>query len=139
MSRTKDLNITEPRNMCNIVNVNSCVTKAHRNGLSSSHHRTTFFKFCWWNGGGRIKYRLMHNPRLRKLLEKKPDLFVYSESETPPPLVWVLMRMIASYTNQNWVLIIITDVAWQFFTYQNIAFYSKKSMPPEIMTSFGCA
>ena len=48
-------------------------------------HRTTFFKFCWWNGGGKIKFRLKHNLQLRKFLERKPDLFAYGEAETPSP------------------------------------------------------
>ena len=58
--------------------------KLHCSRLPSSPPRTTFFNFCFWNGGGgKIKFRLKTNPELRKLLKKKPDLFVYGESETP--------------------------------------------------------
>ena len=52
---------------------------------ASYPRRTTFFKFCWWNGGGRIRFRLKFNPLLRNFLSRKPDLFVYGESETPSP------------------------------------------------------
>ena len=85
-SRTKDSNIKEPRDMYNFNNVNSSLTYAHSNGLSSPPRRTTFFKFCWWNGGGKIKCRLKNNPELRKFLKIKPELFAYGESETPSPL-----------------------------------------------------
>ena len=47
---------------------------------------TTFFRFTWWNGGGKIRARLKTNPELRKLLNSKPDIFIYGESETPSPL-----------------------------------------------------
>ena len=46
-------------------------------------NKSTFFKICWWNGGGNIKLRLNSNPELRKFLSLKPDLFVYGESCTP--------------------------------------------------------
>ena len=45
-------------------------------------NKTFFFKFCWWNGGGKVKLRLASNPELRKFLAKKPDIFTYGESET---------------------------------------------------------
>ena len=48
----------------------------------SSTNKTTFFKLCWWNGGGKAKLRISSNPQLRKFLEKKPDIFAYGESET---------------------------------------------------------
>ena len=47
--------------------------------------KSTFFKICWWNGGGNIKLRLKTNPELRKFLALKPDIFVYGESCTPSP------------------------------------------------------
>ena len=53
---------------------------------ASYPRRATFFKFCWWNGGGRIRFRLKFNPLLRNFLSRKPDLFVYGESETPSPV-----------------------------------------------------
>ena len=55
-------------------------------GKPSGPDKTTFFKFCWWNGGGKIKLRLNTNPVLRKFLAQKPDIFVYGEAGTPPPL-----------------------------------------------------
>ena len=58
----------------------------HSNGLSSPPQRTTFFKFCWWNGGGKIQFRLKSNPELRNFLKIEPDIFAYGESETPSPL-----------------------------------------------------
>ena len=58
----------------------------HRNSLTSSPRRTKLFKFCWWNGGGKIIFRLRSNPELRNFLKNKPDLFVYGESETPSPV-----------------------------------------------------
>ena len=50
---------------------------------SASTSKTTFFKFCWWNGGGKIKLRLNTNPELRKFLSRKPDIFGYGETGTP--------------------------------------------------------
>ena len=38
------------------------------------------FKVCYWNGGGGLLKRLKVNPALRKLLDKRPDIFVYGES-----------------------------------------------------------
>ena len=72
--------------MCNYTNVNSSLNNVHSNSLSSPPRRTTFFKFCWWNGGGKIKFRLKPNPELRNFLKIKPDIFAYGESETPSPL-----------------------------------------------------
>ena len=34
---------------------------------------------CRWNGSGGLLKRLKVNPALRKLLEEKPDIFVYGE------------------------------------------------------------
>ena len=48
--------------------------------------KSTFFKICWWNGGGNIKQRLNTNPELRKFLSKKPDIFVYGETCSPSSL-----------------------------------------------------
>ena len=55
-------------------------------GNPSGPDKTTFFKFCWWNGGGKIKLRLNTNPVLRKFLAQKPDIFVYGEAGTPSSL-----------------------------------------------------
>ena len=44
-----------------------------------------FFKFCWWNGGGKVKFRISKNPELLNFLASKPDIFAYGESETPSP------------------------------------------------------
>ena len=49
----------------------------------STPTETTFFRFVWWNGGGRIRARLKTNPELRKVIDSKPDIFIYGESETP--------------------------------------------------------
>ena len=38
------------------------------------------FKVCYWNGGGGLLKRLKVNPALRKLLDKRPDIFVYGKS-----------------------------------------------------------
>ena len=35
---------------------------------------------CYWNGGGELLKRLKVNPALRKLLDKKPEIFAYGES-----------------------------------------------------------
>ena len=51
-------------------------------GNSSSANKTIFFRFCWWNGGGKVKLRLATNPELKKFLAVKPDIFAYGESET---------------------------------------------------------
>ena len=74
------------RDKCNINKGNNSLMNPHSNGLPSPPHRTTFFKFCWWNGGGKIKFRLKSNPALRNFLKIKPDIFAYGESETPSPL-----------------------------------------------------
>ena len=78
-----DLTKKEPRDLCNFNNVSTSFTNELSNGLSSPPRKTTFFKFCWWNGGGKIKCRLKTNPELRNFLKIKPDLFAYGESETP--------------------------------------------------------
>ena len=85
-SDINDSNKKEPRDLCNFNNVNTSFTNVPSNGLSSPPRKTTFFKFCWWNGGGKIKCRLKTNPELRNFLNSKPDLFAYGESETPSPL-----------------------------------------------------
>ena len=51
-----DSNKKEPRDLCNFNNVNTRFTNELSNGLSSPPRKTTFFKFCWWNGGGKIKF-----------------------------------------------------------------------------------
>ena len=48
-------------------------------------NKALFFRFCWWNGGGKIRSRLKTNPLLGKLLLKEPDVFIYGEAETPSP------------------------------------------------------
>ena len=53
------------------------------NKESSVSTNSTFFRFCWWNGGGKIRKRLRTNPELHKLLAKSPDVFVYGEAQTP--------------------------------------------------------
>ena len=61
-----------------------------RNKVSSENPSTlteaTFFRFTWWNGGGRIRARLKTNPELRKVIDTNPDIFIYGESETPSPV-----------------------------------------------------
>ena len=42
--------------------------------------RDSSIEVYWWNGGGGLLKRLKVNPALRKLLDKKPDIFVYGES-----------------------------------------------------------
>ena len=49
----------------------------------STPTETTFFRFTWWNGGGKIRARLKTNPELRKVIDSNPDIFIYGESETP--------------------------------------------------------
>ena len=44
-----------------------------------------FFRFCFWNGGGKIRNRLKTNPMLLKLFKSKPDIFTYAEALTPSP------------------------------------------------------
>ena len=61
-----------------------CGDKANTNGPSYTKQKV-FFRFCWWNGGGKIRTRLKTNPELARLLAKKPDVFVYGEAETPSP------------------------------------------------------
>ena len=46
---------------------------------------STFFRFCWWNGGGKIRTRLRTNPELHKLLAKCTDIFIYGEAQTHSP------------------------------------------------------
>ena len=55
-------------------------------GKPASPNKTSFFKFCWWNGGGKIKLRFKTNPELRKFLSHKPDIFGYGETGTPSSL-----------------------------------------------------
>ena len=52
----------------------------------STTTETTFFRFTWWNGGGRIRARLKTNPELRALIASNPDIFIYGESVTPSPV-----------------------------------------------------
>ena len=52
---------------------------------NSPASKTTFFRVCWWNGGGKIRTRLRVNPELKKLLNTNPDVFTYGEAETPSP------------------------------------------------------
>ena len=67
--------------------MNKLCKNLNANALCSpSRNKNTFFRFCWWNGGGKIRSRLHNNPELRKLLNSKPDIFVYGESETPSPI-----------------------------------------------------
>ena len=46
---------------------------------------SNFFRFCFWNGGGKIRDRLKTNPMLLKLFKSKPDIFTYAEALTPSP------------------------------------------------------
>ena len=55
-------------------------------GNSASANETSFFKFSWWNGGGKIKLRLKTNPELIKFLSHKPDIFGYGETGTTSSL-----------------------------------------------------
>ena len=44
-----------------------------------------FFTICFWNGGGKIHYRLRANPELGRFLLRKPDIFAYGETCTHSP------------------------------------------------------
>ena len=57
----------------------------YKDKTTSGPKKERFFRFCWWNGGGKIRSRLRTNPVLRKLLAKKFDIFTYGEAETPSP------------------------------------------------------
>ena len=61
---------------------NNGLVKDETSILSNS----VLFRFSWWNGGGKIRYRLSSNPELKKFLTTKPDVFVYGEAETHSPL-----------------------------------------------------
>ena len=76
--------------LSNITNSNNRSKISLRNIVSSENPstptETTFFRFTWWNGGGRIRARLKTNPELRKVIDTNPDIFIYGESETPSPV-----------------------------------------------------
>ena len=59
--------------------------KVETRNVTSVPRKPLFFRFTWWNGGGKIRMRLATNPVLKKLLDTKPDVFVYGEAETPSP------------------------------------------------------
>ena len=59
--------------------------KVETRNVTSVPRKPLFFRFTWWNGGGKIRMRLATNPVLKKILDTKPDVFVYGEAETPSP------------------------------------------------------
>ena len=59
---------------------NNCINRVFKSRKPLCPNNSTFFKICFWNGGGKIHFRLTMNPELRKFLSRKPDIFVYGET-----------------------------------------------------------
>ena len=60
--------------------------KANKNGPSYTKQKV-FFRFCWWNGGGKIRMRLRSNPEVLNLLNTKPDVLNTEKPRPPPPMI----------------------------------------------------
>ena len=57
----------------------------HKRKFLTSAPSHSFFRIIWWNGGGKIVSRIESNPVLHKLINTKPDIFIYGEAQVTSP------------------------------------------------------
>ena len=64
--------------------------KANQGKITDSNEKSRNFVVMFWNGGGKLLYRIRTNPELNNLINRGPDIFAYAEAliykQTKSPL-----------------------------------------------------